>query len=184
VPKIINDLEEKIFEAAFNLFAKKGYNNVTMKAVADEVGIAVGTLYNYYHNKDELFLNVLKQHLNHTFSILNDIIERDCDTNEFITVLYDQAIKIRGFSEEIIRSSIMSHDSNQIINVLKEDLIRIIRELILKIKEKKNLEIPKKDEEKISYLLLLVNIFFAKEFPDERRENLNFISNLVHKLYT
>ena len=35
---------------------KKGYYQVTMKMVSQEAGISVGTLYNYYQHKQELFL--------------------------------------------------------------------------------------------------------------------------------
>ena len=59
VPKIINNLRGKISRAAYQLFSKKGYSAVSMKIVAEETGIAVGTLYNYYTNKEELFLSLI-----------------------------------------------------------------------------------------------------------------------------
>ncbi|KXS49265.1 MAG: TetR family transcriptional regulator, partial [Halanaerobium sp. T82-1] len=48
MPKIINNLRSKISRAAYQLFSEKGYSAVSMKIVAEETGIAVGTLYNYY----------------------------------------------------------------------------------------------------------------------------------------
>ncbi|HHU92132.1 MAG TPA: TetR/AcrR family transcriptional regulator, partial [Halanaerobiaceae bacterium] len=51
MPKIIDNIEQKIYENALSLFAAKGYNQVSMKNVAEASGIAVGTLYNYYSNK-------------------------------------------------------------------------------------------------------------------------------------
>lgn len=60
MPKIIKDIEERIFNAALKLFAERGYNKVNMKMVAKEAGIAVGTLYNYFPNKLGLFLSVLE----------------------------------------------------------------------------------------------------------------------------
>ena len=46
MPKIIKNLEENIFNAAFELFSEYGYQDVDMKMIAKKVGIAVGTLYN------------------------------------------------------------------------------------------------------------------------------------------
>ncbi len=61
VPKVIKNLKEKITRSAFQLFADKDYNDVNMKDEADDAGIAVGTLYNYYSNKQELFLVIFKE---------------------------------------------------------------------------------------------------------------------------
>lgn len=54
MPKIINNLEENILSAARRLVAEQGYAAVTMRAIAKECGIAVGTFYNYYPSKDAM----------------------------------------------------------------------------------------------------------------------------------
>ena len=54
MPKIINKLEENILAAARRLVAEQGYAAVTMRAIAKECGIAVGTFYNYYPSKDAM----------------------------------------------------------------------------------------------------------------------------------
>lgn len=51
MPKIIKNLEEKIFNNAQKLFCENGYENVDMKTIAENCSIAVGTLYNYFPNK-------------------------------------------------------------------------------------------------------------------------------------
>ena len=178
MPKIIDNIEEKIFKAAFKLFAEKGYNSVSMKLVAENVGIAVGTLYNYHSNKQQLFFNVLKQNIKQMFSILNQVIERDGNTVEFVTTLYDQAVRSRGFTEEIIKDS----KKRQMI-AIKVDFIKMIKAIIHKVNARKNLTISSKNEEKLIRLVLLAIIDLVKEFPDDRKENITFISNLVDQMY-
>ena len=46
MPKIIENPEENILSAARRLVAEQGYAAVTMRAIAKECGIAVGTFYN------------------------------------------------------------------------------------------------------------------------------------------
>lgn len=74
MPKIIDGIEDKIFSSAFNLFSQHGYKNVDMKIIAKSSGIAVGTLYNYYPNKQTLFLNVFNKSWIETFEKLDNII--------------------------------------------------------------------------------------------------------------
>ena len=54
MPKIIENPEENILSAARRLVAEQGYAAVTMRAIAKECGIAVGTFYNYYPSKDAM----------------------------------------------------------------------------------------------------------------------------------
>lgn len=54
MPKIIENLQENILSAARRLIAENGYAAVTMRTVAGECGIAVGTFYNYFPSKDEM----------------------------------------------------------------------------------------------------------------------------------
>lgn len=48
------DKQSKIVQAALQSFAEHGIAKTTMQAVADKAGIAVGTLYLYYKDKDDL----------------------------------------------------------------------------------------------------------------------------------
>ena len=48
----------KIFEAAREIFAEKGYENTTMSQIAFASNVAIGTIYEYFDNKEELFFYV------------------------------------------------------------------------------------------------------------------------------
>jgi len=47
-----------ILASARRLFAEKDYRSVTARQIAREAGVSPGTLYRYYANLDELFLDV------------------------------------------------------------------------------------------------------------------------------
>jgi len=48
------DVRRKILEAAHDLFEAHGYENVTMRAVADAIEYSPTTIYNHFANKDAL----------------------------------------------------------------------------------------------------------------------------------
>jgi AcrR family transcriptional regulator len=50
-----------ILTGAARVFARKGYQSADMQSVADEVGLAKGTLYLYFSSKEELFLAAVEQ---------------------------------------------------------------------------------------------------------------------------
>ena len=52
--------KERILKAATKLFALKGYKDASMAELAKMTGVAQGTIFYHYHNKESLFLNILK----------------------------------------------------------------------------------------------------------------------------
>src|SRR6056297_3568621 len=63
-PLIVLKQQEKdarrqlILNAARHLFAEKDFRSVTVREIARTAGISIGTIYNYYENLTELFLDV------------------------------------------------------------------------------------------------------------------------------
>jgi AcrR family transcriptional regulator len=54
---------EAIFDAAIQVLLAEGSDRLTTIRVADRAGVSVGTLYQYYPNKQALLLDVLQRHL-------------------------------------------------------------------------------------------------------------------------
>lgn len=52
--------KEDILEVAREAFSRRGYNEVTLSLITREAGIARGTFYLYFHSKEELFLEVIR----------------------------------------------------------------------------------------------------------------------------
>lgn len=53
------DTKEKILITALRLFAKDGYEAVSVRDIAQEVGITKGAMYRHYENKRDLFNSIL-----------------------------------------------------------------------------------------------------------------------------
>src|SRR5438034_5605849 len=54
---------EAISEATIQVLLKQGVNRLTTTRVAERAGVSVGTLYQYYPNKQSLLFAVLADHL-------------------------------------------------------------------------------------------------------------------------
>ncbi len=51
--------QKQILDAALAVFSKKGYGEATMPDIANEAGVAVGTIYNYYESKRDLLVSLV-----------------------------------------------------------------------------------------------------------------------------
>jgi len=54
MPKIIENLESRLIYTARKQIGEFGYSAVTVRSVAKECGVGVGTVYNYFPSKDAL----------------------------------------------------------------------------------------------------------------------------------
>ncbi len=55
------DFRLKILTSAIKVFSQKGYASCTMSDVAIHAKVGVGTLYNYFKNKDDMLLQCMKK---------------------------------------------------------------------------------------------------------------------------
>ena len=60
--KPIADKREAILKTALNLFTERGFHNTPTSLIAKEAGVATGTLFHYFKNK-EILINELYLHI-------------------------------------------------------------------------------------------------------------------------
>ncbi|CAH0345277.1 TetR/AcrR family transcriptional regulator [Bacillus sp. CECT 9360] len=75
---------EIILDTARNLFAKEGYQNVSMRKIAKELNYTHGAIYYHFENKAELFYALVKEDFSLLDGVLEKIIEQDIGDREKI----------------------------------------------------------------------------------------------------
>jgi len=71
-----NETENSIFEAALDVFSRKGKHGARMQEIADTAGINKAMLHYYFRSKDLLYESVLGHVAHHFFSALEDAMSR------------------------------------------------------------------------------------------------------------
>jgi AcrR family transcriptional regulator len=56
-------MRERILEEAARLFVSRGYTGISMREIADACGISKAGLYYHFQDKEQLFLEILKENL-------------------------------------------------------------------------------------------------------------------------
>ena len=95
MPKIIENVREQLLAVAKKQIEERGYANTTIRSVAGECGLAVGTVYNYFKSKDMLIATFVVEDWN---SYLSDIRKaRLSDPEATLRTIYNTLI---DFSEQ------------------------------------------------------------------------------------
>ena len=61
--RITDQRKQQILDAALTVFSQHGFSEATIPEIAQEAGVAVGTIYNYYQNKRDLLVSLVARHI-------------------------------------------------------------------------------------------------------------------------
>lgn len=101
---MMQNTKEKILSAALKLFAKNGYEAVSVSMIAAELGITKGALYKHYKNKRDIFDSIVRRMGELDFERANeygmpeDSIENDADAYGRTTLE-----SVRSYSKRMFR---------------------------------------------------------------------------------
>ncbi len=112
---------KSIIDVAVKLFSEKDFHDVRIDDIAEEVGLAKGTIYLYFENKDQLFFSIivertemLQASLQHTLNhderfipclkqfIMNFIAWFD-DHEPFFKIMYSDKLRMSGETHQRMR---------------------------------------------------------------------------------
>lgn len=127
----MNKTQKKIFDAAIKVISSSGYNKATMDEIAELAGVAKGTLYYNFKNKEDLFNEIVKIGIEY---LCNEI--KEINSNEIEPIIKLQKIcrfQLSFFYQnkdlvKVVLSQLWGDDNRQI------ELRNMIREYIEYIK--------------------------------------------------
>ncbi len=91
--------DELIRQAAIRLFSRKGFYKTRAEEIAQEAGVAVGTIYNYFRNKEEILLSIFRTEFEERMQLFRELLKSDIPVPEKIRRIleeYFSRLKSRG----------------------------------------------------------------------------------------
>jgi len=84
-PQIKLSTQERILNAALDVFSEKGFHSATVDEIAERAGLGKGTLYRYFSNKETLFKELVRLRLDELERSATDILDGQDDVLTMIT---------------------------------------------------------------------------------------------------
>ena len=76
-PPPVEGKRERILEAAIKVFAAEGFYNAKVSQIAQQAGVADGTIYLYFKSKDDLLINLFEDRMERVNANLREAIETE-----------------------------------------------------------------------------------------------------------
>lgn len=83
---------DSILDAAGLIFARKGYHEATLEEIADTAELAKGTLYNYYKDKQDIFISLARRSLQEFKDDLKQICHSAPSLDDFVRTMLELII--------------------------------------------------------------------------------------------
>lgn len=151
MPKKLDNVREEILNVATKMFLKENTRDISMRKIAFESKIGLGTVYNYFPSKEALLTEIMDIRSNEQFDRIKEAIDSNNTLKEQLRAVY-----------EILLTDLHSIDNNQLKNIiatLNEYPINIKEEL-----EEKLIDFHSKVIEYMEGKMELKNIIIARIF--------------------
>ena len=86
-PRLGSERLGEVLDAAMHVFARAGFHQARMEDVAQEAGLAKGTLYLYFKNKDDLIAAILRRLFSGEMRALEELEAADAPARERLLML-------------------------------------------------------------------------------------------------
>ena len=93
----------EMLDAALELFSEKGYHNVSMHEVAERAEFAIGTLYKFFKNKEDLYRALVMEKSTEIFDALSAPLSEDGDTQAVLENYLENRAKISAEIAPLLR---------------------------------------------------------------------------------
>ena len=96
MPKLIKNAKENIMQTAKQLLTEEGLAGLNMRTLASTVGVAAGTLYNYFPSKEHLVAAVMLEDWENALRKMESEIPSATTASEGLEIVFDE---IRAFAD-------------------------------------------------------------------------------------
>lgn len=103
MPKIIENLENRLIAEARKQIEESGYSAMTIRSVAAGCGVGVGTVYNYFPSKDALLATYLLSDWNTCITAIHEVNHHSDSPEPVVRCMFDQLLSFASRHQAIFR---------------------------------------------------------------------------------
>jgi TetR/AcrR family fatty acid metabolism transcriptional regulator len=131
-----NSKYHRILEAAVKVFARQGFRQSTVAQIAREAGVADGTIYLYFKNKDDILVNFFSFKAKQVFDCFRAQVDRGADSAQKLRNLV--RVHLGEFQRDpdmAVVYQIETHQSSRLAEVQIREMARMYQGILAEIVE-------------------------------------------------
>ena len=184
------DKQEKIIDASKKEFSKNNFYDASINKIIKDAGISRGSFYQYFENKEDLFVYILKGCRQRVIrEVFKELDGKKCDIFEFHLLLFDvmASDRVSGVDKDILVTTV-SNMNFKLMNeigdfVWKEDInMSSYEDELSQILESDNIRLNSmEDIEDLNHMLTHVIMFVLGEFFSNKMDREQSRKKLINQ---
>lgn len=85
-------MRARIKEAAFELMADKGIEEVSMREIAEKVRVTKPVLYYYFKDKEDLCAAIIEEHESHFAQFMQGVLDKNPDASSLLSQVFERHV--------------------------------------------------------------------------------------------
>ena len=122
-----SDKRAKILEVALKIFTELGYHETKLDEIANQAGVAKGTLYLYFKNKADIFVQCMFDGSEKWMQEVEEIIKNDGSAYDRLRKLVELQAKVFTHSGPLIQQYIQSGEASSLGSSLAKKVMSRMR---------------------------------------------------------
>ncbi len=167
--------KDKIKKTARKLFLEKGFEATTMRDIAKEASVALGSAYYYFKGKDEIILEFYLEKQDQVEKKAQDIINQNHRfQNALVKIFflqYDVLADSKSFLHVLVRSAIDPKNPLSPLNKNTSEIRKKNLDIFTNLIEKANLKLKPELKAQLPYLLWSLQMFLIYIWINDASEN-------------
>ena len=160
----------RILDSAFHYFGEQGFEGTSVKSIAESAGVAPGSIYTYFQDKEELFCSTVDDGWNRFVDLMqNSLKERDDVKNKFLWII-DFGFGLLKKVYPLLRGMYSDANRRQLFQKTVEKIVEYIDALLSSGPSQDKLNLPEKPEERKFFLKIIISgvLFTTSTTPPSR----------------
>jgi len=122
-------MKDTIFEAAGSVLEQHGVHGITMDRVANVAGLAKGSLYNYFHDKDDLLKFIYGRLVEPFFETIEAIAAEQLPAPKKLEKILRTSLERSGKHKAIIRLLMETDQEHEVRKNMRPRILRILSDI-------------------------------------------------------
>jgi AcrR family transcriptional regulator len=179
-----------ILETALEMFRERGYEQTTMRAVAERAGVSLGNAYYYFHSKEHLiqafYQRTHEEHLAASIPILEQETTLKARLHEVMRLKIDTLEPYHQFAGALFKTAAHPESPLNPFAAASDPVRKASTKIFKDVVQESNARIPKDLAAELPYLLWIyhmgVILFWIHDFSPKHRRTYRLIDHSVDLL--
>jgi TetR/AcrR family transcriptional regulator, fatty acid metabolism regulator protein len=131
-----NNKYHQILEAAVKVFARQGFHQSTVAQIAKEAGVADGTIYLYFKNKDDILVQFFNFRAKQVFESFREEVDRaETSSDKLRNLVRRHLAEFQRDRDGAVVYQVETHQSSRLAEAQIKEMSKMYRDLISEIIE-------------------------------------------------